>query len=116
MTPTVVLEVIGSRGQTPLTAIIDTGFDDELCLPIPLAVTLGLSLIGTEDVELADGTQKRELVFAGSVRFLDQIRPVRIFLTESEDALVGTRLLNDCRLNIDFPTGKVKISRKSSRP
>jgi hypothetical protein len=64
-------------------------------------------------IELADGTQKPELVFTGTVRFLGRSRRVRIFLTNSEDALVGTDLLADGRLNIDFPTGKVKLSRKA---
>lgn len=112
MTPMVDLKVVGSRGPVSVTAILDTGFDDHLCLPTRLAVTLGLVLIGKETVELADGTQKQELVFSGSVQFLGRTRKVRIFLTDSEDALVGTELLADCRLTIDFPTGKVKLTRK----
>src|SRR5438876_6942679 len=112
MTPTVELEVLGSRGPVAVTAILDTGFDDDLCLPTEVAVTLGLSLISKETVELADGTEKRELVFSGSIRFLDRTRKVRIFLTDSKDTLVGTGLLSDCRLTIDFPTGKVMLTRK----
>src|SRR5947207_13742781 len=95
MTPKVDLEVIGSRGPVGVTAILDTGFDDDLCLPTEVAVTLGLPLIGKEIVELADGTQRWELVFSGSVRFLGRTRRVRIVLTDSEDALVGTGLLSD---------------------
>jgi predicted aspartyl protease len=40
MTPTVDLDVQGSRGTATLTAIIDTGFDGDLCLPTSLAVGL----------------------------------------------------------------------------
>jgi hypothetical protein len=69
-------------------------------------------LIDKRLVELADGTRKRELVFAGSVRLLGKTRKARIYLTESDDALVGTTLLSDCRLSIDFPTGKVMLTRK----
>jgi clan AA aspartic protease len=114
MTPTVDLRLIGSRGPVAITAMIDTGFDGHLCLPIRLAVTLGLVLSGRQLVELADGTQKQELVFSGTIRFLGRKRKVRIYLTNSEDALVGNRLLADCRLSIDFPTGKVKLARKKS--
>jgi len=42
MTPRIDLEVIGSRGSVPVMAILDTGFDDQLCLPIRLAVTMGV--------------------------------------------------------------------------
>lgn len=112
MSPMTNLIVIGSRGAVPITALIDTGFDEYVCLPIRLAVTLGLELIGTQEIELADGTQKDELVFAGSVRFLGRTRKVRISLTQSEEALVGTGLLADCRLTIDFPTERVQITRR----
>jgi clan AA aspartic protease len=112
MTPLVDLEVIGPRGPLAIAAILDTGFDGHLCLPVRLAVALGLTLIDRRMIELADGTQKWELVFSGVVRFLGKTRKVRIYLTESEDALVGTELLSDCRLSIDFTTGKVMLTRR----
>jgi clan AA aspartic protease len=111
MTPKVELVAIGARRKAQVAAIVDTGFDGQLCLPISLAVTLGLLLTSVEEVELADGTRKHELVYSGSVRFLGRRRKIRIFLTNSEDALVGTELLKDCRLTIDFPTGKVQLKR-----
>jgi clan AA aspartic protease len=116
MTPTVGLEVIGVRGPVAIKAVIDTGFDGELCLPTKLAVTLGLVLVGKQAVELADGSHKWELVFSGSVRFLGRRRKVSIYLTDSEDALLGTRLLADCRLTIDFPNGTVRVTRNMSAP
>ena len=115
MTPTSQLEVQGSRGAVELTAIIDTGFDGHLCLPTSLAVGLGLELSGQNEVELADGTRKMELVFAGTVRFLDDRRDVAIYLTDGDEALIGTRLLSDCRISIDFTTGKVQLTRKQPR-
>ena len=94
MTPTVRIEAIGSRQTLALNAIVDTGFDGDLCLPIRLAVQLGLELIGEQLIELADGTQRKELVFAGSVGLFGATREVQIMLTNSEDALIGTSLLN----------------------
>jgi len=113
MTPTARIEAIGSRQTLALTAIADTGFDGYLCLPTRLAVQLGLELIGEQLIELADGTQRYELVFTGSVKFFDQIREVQILLTNSEDSLIGTRLLNHYPLAIEFPGGEVKFH---SRP
>ncbi len=38
------LDVIGSRRIDRIPALIDTGFNGELCIPTSLAVTLGLEL------------------------------------------------------------------------
>ena len=108
MTPTAHIEAIGDRRTIALTAIVDTGFDGDLCLPTRHAVQLGLELIGEQHVELADGTQKNQLVFSGSVRCFTETHAVQIILTNSMDALIGTRLLNRYRLSIDFPGGRVK--------
>jgi clan AA aspartic protease len=108
MTPTAGIEVIGGRHASKLTAIVDTGFDEEICIPTRVAVQLGLELIGEQPVEFADGTQRNQLVFAGSVRLFDEAREVQMMLTDSEDALVGTRLLDQFRLSIEFPGGRIK--------
>jgi clan AA aspartic protease len=113
MTPTAPIEAIGSRQKVALTAIVDTGFDGYLCLPTRLAVQLGLELIGEQWIELADGTQRSEPVFAGSVRFFGKTREVQILLTNSEEGLIGTRLLNHYSLAIEFPGGSVTIRRRS---
>ena len=113
MTPTALIEALGSRQTLALTAIVDTGFDGYLCLPTRIAVQLGLELIGEQLIELADGTQRKQFVFAGSVRFFGETREVQIMLTDSEDALIGTRLLNHYPLAIEFPGGQVKVR---SRP
>jgi predicted aspartyl protease len=109
MTPTATVEVIGSRKTIELTAIVDTGFDGDLCVPIRDAVRLGLELVGELPVELADGTQKNELLFGGSARFFSKTHEVRITLTTSEEALIGTRLLNRYPLAIDFPGGQINL-------
>ena len=57
MTPTATVEVIGSRQTMELTAIVDTGFDGDLCIPIRVAVPLGLELVGEEFVELATASR-----------------------------------------------------------
>jgi clan AA aspartic protease len=111
MTPMIEVEVIGTRSTRGVLAILDTGFDGDLSLPISIAISLGVDLIGEQAVELADGTVRDELVFAASVRLLGETRAVRIYLTRSADALVGTNLLADCDLSIRFPTGRVRLKR-----
>ena len=109
MTPTADIEVIGTRTSIALTALLDTGFDGHVCLPTDMAVTLGLQLASRQWVEYADGRRERELVFAGEVRFLSDVVPVEIVLTEGDDALVGTDLLDNKTLFIDFTTGEIRI-------
>jgi hypothetical protein len=67
-----------------------------------------LELTSELHVELADGTRKYQLVFAGSVRFLGETYEVHIMLTDSEDALIGTDLLELHRVSIEFPGGRVR--------
>jgi clan AA aspartic protease len=115
MTPTADIEVIGTRQSVLLSALIDTGFDGDICLPTTAALRLGLELVGRRDMELADGTVTTGFVFGGWVRFLGKKRSVTVHITESEDALIGTGLLEGCLLVIDFPAGTVRLSRKPAR-
>lgn len=116
MTPTAELMVSGIRQSVALTAIIDTGFEGEVCVPLDVGATLGLELVGSVRIELADGSQKRDLLFAGSAEFLGASRGVLISLTDGEDALIGTELLSDCHLSINFVSGKVRVNRKHPGP
>ncbi|MBI3821058.1 MAG: aspartyl protease family protein [Planctomycetes bacterium] len=111
MFPAVDLEVAGTRGKAKVRAILDTGFTGFLCLPTEVAVQLGLELKGRDTIEYADGTQKQELYFTGKVRFKGATRTVVIFLTDSDEALAGMELLEGCRVLIDVPAQKVRISR-----
>jgi predicted aspartyl protease len=107
--PVVGITVVGSRGSATAEAILDTGFDGDVCLPTQVAIQLGLELAATQLIELADGTRKRELVFAGEGVFEDELRKVEIILTEAQDTLIGSRLLADKILEIDFPKRTVEI-------
>ena len=55
------------------------------------------------------------MLFAGSVQFLGETRAVPIYLTDSDDALVGTSLLADCRLLVDFPAAALRLTRNPPR-
>ncbi len=42
------IEVIGARRSERIWAVVDTGFDVAVCLPVSIAVTLGgISWLGT---------------------------------------------------------------------
>jgi hypothetical protein len=79
--PKIRLKAKGLRRTIELDAVIDTGFDGELCLPLPIAIQLELELGGNQYAEFADGTVKHELIFAGKVILEDKEIPVDISLT-----------------------------------
>jgi len=111
MTPTAKITVGGAKRRVTLNATIDTGFDGDVCIPADTAVTLGLDLIDQIEVELADGSRNRELVFGGFAVFLGKKRMVEILLTEGDETLVGTNLMSDCKLAVDFRAEKVALTR-----
>ena len=112
--PRVAITVRGSRQDITLDVVIDTGFDGQLCLPVPLAIEIGLKLYGAQQTELADGSIRSELVFLGQAGFVGRPSPeVEILLTESDDALLGVEFLLDWRLEIDFSQRVVQIHPKA---
>ena len=106
------ISVAGARQEMTLLALVDTGFDGWVCLPMPIAIQLGLELFGLQVVELGDGSEIEELVFRGEVIFNQKRRDVDITLTNSADALLGTGLLEDSVLTIDFIERTLEIVQK----
>ena len=114
-TPTLGLKVIGKGGsEVTVEGILDTGFDGFLCLPIPLAVSLGLELIDVTRTELADGTVvEDELVFAGRAEWDGTMMDTDILLTRSGDVLIGTAFLKGYMVQLDYQTHTVRIEKVS---
>jgi clan AA aspartic protease len=110
--PKITVSLFGNRAEATIEASIDTGFDGSLCVPIPVAIPLGLELYGYHPYELADGTIKQELTFQGIVHLGEEVHRTEISLTESEDALLGSELLEGYVLEIDYGNRTVEI-RKS---
>ena len=111
-TPVIALKVGGSREEVTIEGILDTGFNGFLCLPISVATSLGLELIGAPASELADGTVTQDdLLFAGQVEWNGTKREVEILLTRSEETLIGTALLTGYHVALDYATSTVSIER-----
>lgn len=114
--PKIKLVVRGQKQQQAIEAVVDTGFNGHLCLPLPIAVQLGLELAGYQFVELADGSVHRDLTFAGKAIFDNQEVDAEISLTNSEDALLGTGLLQGQRLEIGFASRSLTIQPEAASP
>lgn len=107
------LTVKGLRAYAQVDAVIDTGFSGALCLPIEIAIQLGLELCGVETYELADGTLRRAQVFQAKVEWFDEEKAVEIVLTESPQALIGTGMLIGSRVEFDFVQMTFKVTTRS---
>jgi len=112
-TPTLRLKVIGRGGnEVTIEGILDTGFDGFLCLPIPLAVSLGLELVDVTRTELADGSVlENELVFAGRAEWDGMVMDIDILLTRSSDVLIGTAFLKGYLVQLDYQAHTVRIEK-----
>lgn len=117
--PKLSLQVKGLRKTLRIDPVVDTGFNGDIALPISSAVPLGLELRGQVPIELADGSTKTELVFQGWVVWQKREHEVKIFLTNSSDALLGSGLMQGHKLNIDYSNLDVALSpspkKKSNR-
>jgi clan AA aspartic protease len=108
--PKVKIAVGGSRMQVEVEALIDTGFNGYIILPSLIATRLGLELTSVTWVELADGSVIRNSVFSGHTTFGGQSQEVEIMMTDSDEALIGTALLSNYKLTIDFVNRTVEIT------
>jgi predicted aspartyl protease len=68
----VTLTVRGTRSETTIEAVVDTGFTHPLLLPVAIAVPLGLELVDFAPMELADGRVQNFFAFAVTVVIGDQ--------------------------------------------
>jgi predicted aspartyl protease len=93
--PAVDLEVSNPLDwKRPVTALIDTGFDGFLSLPILQAFPIGLLLAGAMSITLADGSSHLKLYCFGNIGFDNEKHNGTIMIENSgEIALVGMQFL-----------------------
>ena len=88
----------------PLEAVVDTGFTGWLTVPPHLASELGLVAAGSAQSTMANGLEV-ESVFCNAV-VMWHAQSVNVLVDIMENVpLIGTDLLADCRLTIDWWDG-----------
>jgi predicted aspartyl protease len=111
----------------PLVAFVDTGFNGALLIDETQAARLGFSVERNTITPVRLASQRNEdfLFGQGSFMWLGERRTVIAYVLietqgerrvrnarkTEEEILIGTELLSDCRLEIDFPARKVLISK-----
>ncbi len=101
----IAVNVRGPGGTTiEARAVIDTGFNDYLTLP--LTTIEYLQLIAMEEVRysLADGSETLTRVFAGEIEWFGEWRPILVVAMEATP-LLGMAALRGSSLRIDVVDG-----------
>lgn len=101
--------VVGKSELIPLEPVLDTGFNDEFTLPRKYFKACELEFFGKEDYILANGTSVEEDVYFGEL-IIDNKR-LRVFmsLTDDDEALLGTRLLDEKVVILNFKNYNIDI-------
>lgn len=95
--------------QNSLECIIDTGFSGALMLPHSFIAQLQAQQIGSEFFTLAGGQEIESEIFVLAIFWFGKQRFINVVASNAEDALIGTELLRNSVLHINYPTSKVEI-------
>ena len=105
--PVITIELTGRTW----TAIIDTGFNGDLQLPVSLRDRLGARFVGRVRSLLASGLSIEEDVYLVPFPFDGETVQAEATLVSASEILIGTKLLSKHRLEIDFSAQTVAIER-----
>jgi clan AA aspartic protease len=103
------IEVRLSSGEA-IECVVDTGFDGGLMLPRAFAEHIQIPIIGRLAFEMVGGSRLFARVGLASIQWLDQVRQIEIVISDGNDALIGTELLQETMLVIDYVSSRVTIS------
>ena len=98
-------------------ATIDTGFNGDLELPEALLTSVNIvGYIGPTQFVLAGGQTLVETVYLVEFPFDGKVIEAEATFVADSQILLGTRLLRDYRLQINFVTRTVELERVSTEP
>ena len=98
-------------GNRRWQAIIDTGFNGKLELPERLRSQVNAQFVGRTTSLLAANQRVEEDVFLVDFPFDGRTVRVQATFVNGEEILIGTGMLKDYRLRIDFPARTVAIDK-----
>lgn len=106
----IVLQALPTRRKFPV--LVDTGFSGELCLPLHTIKEMAFKRYWREPFVLADGRIVRADVYKGQVQWVNRTRSVEVIALEAPQGLLGTQLLQGCRLTVQFRRRRVVIAQE----
>lgn len=106
--PIVTLLIAGKEWK----ATIDTGFNGDLELPYGLGSHVNPQFFGRGLSLLAGGQSLEEEHYLVDFPFDGEVVRALATFVSGDEILIGTHLLRDYRLLIDFPASEVKLERE----
>ena len=111
--PTILLPIAGQEWA----ATIDTGFNGDLELPEVLRASVNIvGYIGLLEFALAGGQTIEEAVYLVDFPFDGEVIEAEVTFVADSQILIGTYLLRDYRLQVNFVTRTVELERVSTAP
>ena len=107
--PTITLLIAGREWP----AVIDTGFNGDLELPEDLRAALNARHVGRVTSALAGGQRIEEEVYVVEFPFDGHVLHAEATFVPDAYILIGTHLLRQYQLHIDFVDRSVQLTRKS---
>ena len=105
--PTITLSIASQVWK----ATVDTGFNGDLELPEPLRNSLNARYVGQMTSALAGGKMLEEAVYLVDFPFDDKVIEAEATFVPSSEMLIGTHLLREYRLLINFASRTVELER-----
>ncbi len=96
---------------TALDAVVDTGFDGGLQLPDVMATVVQRAHLRQEGYQYPDGRVVTYDIYLVGVELGGEDVVTEAIFSPSDEVLVGSKLLADYRLTIDYPAGVVTLER-----
>lgn len=105
--PMVRIVLLMGRRRVRKMAVVDTGFNGYIS--VPAAAAKGWDFFGYEQYEIATGDIVEQRVFLGRIEWNQQVQAVYAVTSNASDILIGTKLLQQNTLSINFPKRHVVI-------
>ena len=94
-----------------IDGVLDTGFDGSVLLPRKFAKENSMHFLGPEKVMLVEGISAEIETALVKMNWLGEEISIRVFISETNEVLIGTEMLVDSILEIDYKNLTVKITK-----
>ena len=106
-----VLKVKFTNGST-IECAIDTGFNGWLLLPRSFIEENSIRFIGLEKVTMVEENEIFVETALAKVKWLDEEFSTKILVSETDESLIGTQMLVNAVLEIDYENLTVPITKR----
>jgi clan AA aspartic protease len=105
-----VLEIRLTNGSN-IQCVIDTGFNGSFIFPKSFAIENSMQFVGKEEVTMVEQNTIFIETALAKVNWLGEDFLIQILVSENDESLVGTQMLIDSRLEIDYQDFSVEITK-----